>query len=96
MIPVGKDGSVAIDAITVSDQQGIKDAFAAGADMFLLFDEDAGGTISLDEVVSVLSRQGRSDRAEKSTKKFSTGNNLSTLRDRQTHVWCDVTYPVAM
>jgi len=79
VIPVQKDGSVALNVMTHSDQEGIKQAFAAGADMFLLFDEDAGGTITLDEVISVLSRMGRNDLAKKSTKNFSTGNDLSSL-----------------
>ena len=50
VVPVQKDGSVQLSVMTSADQQGIKEAFAAGADMFLLFDEDAGGTITLDEV----------------------------------------------
>ncbi len=47
------DGSVALSAamaMTAADQEGIRTAFATSADMFLLFDEDAGGTITLDEV----------------------------------------------
>eukprot|EP00750_Incisomonas_marina_P012060 INCI16530.1.p1 GENE.INCI16530.1~~INCI16530.1.p1 ORF type:complete len:312 (+),score=87.66 INCI16530.1:348-1283(+) len=79
VVPVQKDGSVQLSVMTSADQQGIKEAFAAGADMFLLFDEDAGGTITLDEVVSVLSKMGRNDLAKKSTKNFSTGNNLTSL-----------------
>ena len=46
--------------------------------MFLLFDDDASGTITLDEVVNVLQNMGNNDHAKKSNKKFSTGNNLST------------------
>lgn len=79
VIPVTQDGSVDTGVMTVADQRGIQEAFASGADMFLLFDEDASGQITLNEVESVLSSMGRSDRASKSKKKFSTGNDMSSL-----------------
>ncbi len=50
MVPVQQHGSVELPVMTAKDQAGIKEAFDAGADMFLLFDEDASGTITLDEV----------------------------------------------
>jgi Ca2+-binding EF-hand superfamily protein len=79
VVPVSEDGSVDLPVMTALDQQGIREAFDAGADMFLLFDDDASGTITLDEVVNVLQNMGNNDHAKKSNKKFSTGNNLSNV-----------------
>lgn len=78
-IPVNQDGNVDTGVMTVDDQVGIQEAFACGADMFLLFDDDASGLITLNEVENALSTEGRSDRANKSKKKFSTGNDMSSL-----------------
>ena len=79
VIPVSEDEDTeSLTAITVADRTALQEAFAVAADCFLLFDEDASGTITIDEMETTLASMGMSSPTKRTQKRSGSNTNSST------------------